>query len=247
MLAMSVREKQQRDMERRRKALCQRFLENQLGLDERVQQWKFLMTPSEIEQAVQKLAKTISEHYKQSTKPTKPLLLVGILKGVFVFLADLCRALDIPYSVYFVEASSYSGQEQEQKVQFLSQLVPEKFQGKTVLVVDELYDRGHTMKQVCATLIATPELGLTPADVRRCVLWSKASKEQTESALDFVGLYLPNVWVVGYGLDDNGEKRGWKYLFAVPKADGVDKSPDDVVFDSDQAWETARHNILQQL
>ena len=119
--------------------------------------------------------------------------------------------------------------------------------GRSVLVVDELYDRGHTMKQVCASLIATPELGLTAADVRRCVLWSKASKEQTETALDFVGLYLPNVWVVGYGLDDNGEKRGWKYLFAEPKADGVEKSQDDVLFDNDRALTVARSNILQQL
>ena len=201
--------------------------------------WQMILSQQRIEATVALLARRISTQFSTSSKP---LVLVGILKGVFIFLSDLCKNLTIPYTVYFLEASSYHGQARGE-VKFASEIVPEKLKGHHVLLLDELFDNGHTMAAMRQTLLAHEELGLTEADITTCVLFSKNSGTRLPPP-DIVGFdNLPNVWYVGYGLDDNGEKRGWPHLFAVPKAPGVPLTADDARFEDPHGFEGTLHEF----
>lgn len=195
--------------------------------------WRILFTKEQIEIGIFKLAQKLNAHYR--THNDKPLVLVGILKGVFVFLADLVRQLNIPHSIYFLEASSYKGQKRGQ-LQFSTQIEPAKLRGRHVLVVDELFDHGETMNGTVQALLGNPELGLSPEDIRTCTLFIKDSGTNLPVP-NFVGMpRLPALWLVGYGLDHDGEKRGWPHLFATPKADDIDRVPEDAIFDSEEAY-----------
>jgi len=204
--------------------------------------WRILLTAAEIERGVDALAEKVNERY---ASPSKPLVLVGILKGVYVLLADLSRRLRIPHSVYFLEASSYSGQ-QRGAVEFATKIAPEKLRGRQILLLDELFDNGNTMATMRQALLDA-ELDLAPADICTCTLFIK----QSDSALrkpDLVGLpQLPALWLVGYGLDDQGEKRGWPHLFACPKADGVPRVAEDAIFEDDTAYAALRRALVAQL
>lgn len=223
------------------KALGTSFLASQ-GCSEL--NWRLLLTSEDIQHGVEKLANEINDLY--ALPQSKPLVLVGILKGVYVFLADLSRRLTVPHSVYFLEASSYKGQ-QRGEVHFATQIVPEKIRNHQVLLLDELFDHGNTMLSMYNALLKHPELGLTPADVRTCTLFIKESGTSLPPP-DLVGLAkLPALWLVGYGLDDNGEKRGWPHLFACPKIEGVPKCAEDAIFDDDDAYEELRRRIVDDL
>jgi hypoxanthine phosphoribosyltransferase len=188
--------------------------------------WKMLLSQETIDAMVAKLARYIST----AAIATKPLVIVAILKGAFIFCADLCKKLTIPYKVYFLEASSYRGQTQGE-VKFASEIVPEKLKGHHILLLDELFDNGHTMATMRRTLLQHEELELDEKDITTCVLFQKNSGTQLPLP-DIVGFSnMPNVWYVGYGLDDNGEKRGWPHLFAVPKAADVPRTADDDLFE----------------
>lgn len=122
-------------------------------------------------------------------------------------------------------------QHQSGEVELLSRIVPKKFEGRKIILLDELLDNGHTMHTMCEHLMK--ELKIPRSEIRTCVLFSKIRPDRPkEYDADIVGIAsVPNVWLVGYGLDDNGTKRGWTELFAKPKAPGLDKVPEDTMFD----------------
>jgi hypoxanthine phosphoribosyltransferase len=163
------------------------------------------------------------------------IVICGILKGAFVFITDLCRQLKRPYSCYFVEASSYNGQEQSDQVELLSRIVPSKFTGRKIVLVDELLDNGHTMHTMLNYLMR--ELKVPREDIATCCLFSKQQDDRPKHFdADITGLpNLPNLWLVGYGLDDDGTKRGWTELFAKPKIPGVPKVDEDAIFEDSAA------------
>lgn len=237
--------------------IARRFLDSQMdrsscGLGssksdyfEDVDKYKLVMTAKEIDAAVQRVADCInSDRFKG-----KKIVLCGILKGAFIFMTDLVRRLTRPYSVYFVEASSYKGQVQSETVEVLSEIVPEKFAGRHIVLVDELLDNGATMRSMLHHLMQ--KLNIPREDITTCVLFTKRNESrmlkepQSDWNADIAGVEnLPDVWLVGYGLDDNGTKRGWVHLFAKPKASGVPCGPDDQIFDSEDpqtAAQTLRH------
>jgi len=152
------------------------------------------------------------------------IVLVGILKGVFMFLSDLCRALTRPYSVYFVEASSYkNARQQAGSVEISSEMTDAKFFDATtraphkVVLVDELLDNGETMQQMKLHLLSKLSATHTEKDILTVCAFSK-QRQRTAPEADITGIPdLPDLWLVGYGLDDRGTKRGWSELFAVPK------------------------------
>ena len=153
-------------------------------------------------------------------------VLVCILKGAAYFAVDLSRDLDrngFKHSVYFVEASSYSGMEQKDSVELLSRLVPEKLDGKHILLVDELYDNGKTMHNIREYLNSN----IKHDGITTCVMFKKRCKTQKYTLPDIFGLEVPNVWIVGYGLDDDGYYRGLEDLYAKPKTRGIDWTSDD--------------------
>ena len=102
-----------------------------------------------------------------------------------------------------------------------------------MILVDELLDNGHTMHTMMLHLMKT--LSIPRTQITTCVLFEKhvATRDKSFDA-EICGIpNLPNVWLVGYGLDDNGTKRGWTELIAVPKIPGIPKSPDDAIFDAE--------------
>jgi len=151
------------------------------------------------------------------------VVLVGILKGAFIFMTDLCRALSRPYSVYFVEASSYKEGRVQGDMAVSSDISSSKFVDATtkkphkIVLVDELLDNGKTMQDMKLHFLDKLKGTHTENDILTVCLFSKERPREWPEA-DITGIpNLPDLWVVGYGLDDRGTKRGWTELFAVPK------------------------------
>jgi len=186
--------------------------------------YRLILTREELEAGVRIVARRIETWSKGER-----IILVGILKGAFMFMSDLCRALSRPYSVYFVEASSYKeGRIQGQGVEISSELAASKFTDATtrsphkVVLVDELLDNGKTMFEMKQHFLSVLSGTHTENDILTvCLLSKKRSRSWPEA--DITGIPdLPDLWLVGYGLDDRGTKRGWTELFAIPKVKIVD-------------------------
>jgi len=133
-------------------------------------------------------------------------LLVGVLKGAFVFLADLGRRLSLPHRVDFVMASSYGAGQRRGELRLLLDLRTE-IAGRHVLVVEDIVDTGHTLRHLLDHLAARG-----PASVKSCVLLRKPDCAEVAVDVDYVGFDIPNVWVVGYGLDHDDRLRTLPYV-----------------------------------
>jgi len=132
----------------------------------------------------------------------QPLVLVGILKGAFVFLADLVRALDMPVEIDFVQAASYgAGTASSGRVR-LRRRVQTPLRGKHVLLVEDIADTGLTVASVQRHLKRQGALS-----VKVCILLDKPSRRRVPVTIDYVGFTIPNVFVVGYGTDWNEQYR----------------------------------------
>ena len=144
----------------------------------------------EIAESVAKVAARISSDY-QGKRP----VLVGVLKGSFVFLADLVRELDLPVSIEFVIAQRYSGEHStgEVAVKGGSGL---DVQGKDVLLVEDIVDTGTTTSPLLDVLESQ-----SPASLKVCAMVDKPSRRVTAVAVDYVGFTVPDVFLVGYGMD----------------------------------------------
>jgi hypoxanthine phosphoribosyltransferase len=150
-----------------------------------------LVSRRKIAAVVKKLAEEIRRDY-DGLNP----LVVGILKGSFVFLSDLIRAIDIPLQVDFVKLTSYSsGTSSSGRITVLLDLNCQ-LEGRHVLVVEDIVDTGLTTSFLCDYL---RQKG--PASVRLCSLTSKLSHRQVEVQIDYLGLEVPDKFIVGYGLD----------------------------------------------
>ena len=171
------------------------------------------------------------------------MVLVGILKGVVYFFSDLSRLITIPHSCYFIEASSYHNGQTSGTLSIMGSIEPSKFAGKNVVLLDELYDNGHTMEQIKQ---AIHEKASVPLDLIYTYTLFKKNK-QTEKTPDLFGAPVPDVWLVGYGLDDRQEKRNWPVLYACPKIDGIPKTADDQIFEDVQSYNQMRTNLLRAL
>lgn len=181
--------------------------------------YKLILTKEELDAGVRIVARRIETWSKGER-----IILVGILKGAFMFMSDLCRCLSRPYSVYFVEASSYKeGRVQGQGVEISADLASAKFCDATtkkphkVVIVDELLDNGKTMWDMKQHFLHSLKATHQENDILTVCLMSKQRSRDCPEA-DITGIPdLPDLWLVGYGLDDRGTKRGWTELFAIPK------------------------------
>ncbi|MFC5627226.1 hypoxanthine phosphoribosyltransferase [Algoriphagus winogradskyi] len=131
----------------------------------------------------------------------KELVVIGILNGSFVFMADLCRQIDLPISTSFIKVSSYSGTESTGNVRSILGL-EEKIEGKNVLIVEDIVDTGISMDYLLKALSE-----FNPAKISIVTLLHKPDAFQFNYALDYVGFEIPNKFVVGYGLDYDGLGR----------------------------------------
>lgn len=202
-----------------------------------INKWKLILTPEDINSCVKKCADTINDKFRG-----KNIILVCILKGAVYFFVDLSRYLKIPYSCYFIEASSYhNDQTQSDKINIGSQIEKSKFIDKYVILIDELYDNGHTMEYIREMIHTKADVPLDR--IFTCTLFKKNKPSILSDKLDLYGIEVPNVWLVGYGLDDRQEKRGWTHLYACPKTVGLEPTADDIIFTNENEYQTIRKKL----
>ncbi|MBN9363684.1 MAG: hypoxanthine phosphoribosyltransferase [Devosia sp.] len=155
---------------------------------------------------VEALAKEISEFYTGTEK----LVVVGLLRGSFIFIADLVRELDLPVEVDFLEVSSYGNStESSREVRILKDLRGE-IEGRDVLVVEDIVDTGYTLKHVLE-ILATRH----PKRIEVCALLDKPSRRETNVKARWIGFEIPDKFVVGYGIDYAQRNRNLGHIGAV--------------------------------
>jgi hypoxanthine phosphoribosyltransferase len=162
---------------------------------------RVLVPTDVIQNRVVELARQISADYAQSDK----LLLVGILKGAFIFMADLTRQLHIPHIVDFMALTSYGKSAVLGEVRILMDL-REPIEDQHVLIVEDIIDSGHTLDYLHRILKER-----RPASVHTCVMVRK-QRQRVETPIDYLGFEIPDVWVVGYGLDYADRYRTLPYI-----------------------------------
>ena len=161
-----------------------------------------LYSEAQIAQTVQRLGQAISTDYAG-----KNLLLVSILKGAVVFMTDLMRAITIPLSIDFMAVSSYgSGVKTSGVVRILKDLET-NLEGYDVLIVEDILDSGRTLQYIVELL-----QGRHPQSIRICTLFDKPEGRQVPIFADYVGLPVPNEFIVGYGLDYAEKYRNLPYI-----------------------------------
>ena len=150
-----------------------------------------LLTEEQIADIVKKMGKQISEDYQD-----KNLLLVSVLKGSLVFLADLMREITVPCSIDFLSVSSYgNGTSTTGEVRILKDL-DASLEGKDLLVVEDILDSGVTLSFLLKNLLAR-----NPASVRLCTFLDKPERRRVDIKADYIGASVPDKFIVGYGLD----------------------------------------------
>ena len=158
---------------------------------------RILINRQEIEAAVSRLAAEISQDYHD-----KYPLLIGILKGSFMFMADLIRHLDFPLEVDFIGLSSYGkGKQTSGKVK-VAHDISTPIKGREVLVIEDIVDTGLTTAFLLDYLQKKK-----PASLKLCSLTDKSSRRQVPVTIDYLGFTVPNKFLVGYGLDLNQKFR----------------------------------------
>ena len=161
-----------------------------------------LFTEEDLAKRVKELAKTISDDYRD-----KDCVLVSVLKGSFIFYADLVRAIDFHTTINFLRVSSYgSGSESSAKVTFKYPL-DSKVDGKHVLVIEDIIDSGNTYVFLKNYFKEQGALS-----VSMCALLDKPSRREADINAEYVGFEIPNEFVVGYGLDYDEKYRNLPYI-----------------------------------
>jgi hypoxanthine phosphoribosyltransferase len=140
----------------------------------------------------------------------RPLVVVGVLKGSFIFLADLVRAIDLPITIDFIGISSYQGTHSTGVVQITSDLT-RPIEGKDVLLVEDIVDTGLSMRYLLDNLATR-----RPASVKVCALLEKPARAVVKVPIDYRGFEIGDEFVVGYGLDWDGKLRNLPFV-GVPR------------------------------
>jgi hypoxanthine phosphoribosyltransferase len=167
---------------------------------------KPLLITEQIQSKVKELAERISNDYAD-----KNILAVGILRGAFMFFSDLVRAIKVPLMVDFIIASSYVKTYTTGEVKIHCD-VREDISDKDVLLIDDIIDTGITINHVRERILAK-----SPRSLKICVFLDKKERRLTDVPLDYVGFEIPNVFVVGYGLDYDNKFRNLPYISVFKK------------------------------
>ena len=171
---------------------------------------KTLISEEQIKARVDELASQISLDYADKGE----LVLVGVLKGSFIFLADLSRRLSIPRYIEFIAVSSYEHGSVRSGAVRLVMDVRRSIEGKHVLIVEDIVDTGHTIHYLINMLKSRK-----PASIRTCALLHKEHKTEVDIAVDYLGFKIGDEWVVGYGLDYAEKDRTLPYIGVIQPTD----------------------------
>jgi hypoxanthine phosphoribosyltransferase len=171
-----------------------------------------LLNEERIDRRVREMADQISADYADK-EANLGIMLVGILRGAFIFLADLSRHLSVAHEVDFVGLSSYgvAGAVSTGAVRLIMDTRAD-LAGRHIIIVEDIIDTGHTLDYLLRSFEARQ-----PASVRSCVLLSKPERRQIDVQVDYLGFEIPNVWVVGYGLDYANRFRTLPYIAALKR------------------------------
>lgn len=163
---------------------------------------RVLISEEELSKIVKELGAKITEDYKD-----KNLLLVSILKGSVIFMADLMREINIPCNIDFMAVSSYgSGTKSSGVVKIIKDL-DSSIEGKDLLIVEDILDSGRTLNYIKEILLAR-----NPKSIRICTLFDKPERRDVDLYADYIGSKVPNEFIVGYGLDYNEYYRNLPYI-----------------------------------
>lgn len=170
---------------------------------------KVLLSEEELKNIVHRLGSQISEDYKD-----KNLVLVSVLKGSVVFMADLMRAITIPCTIDFMSVSSYgSGVKTSGVVKIIKDLDTDVVNGADLLIVEDILDSGVTLEYLMKVLSAR-----NPNSIRICTLLDKPERRKANIKADYAGAQIPDAFVVGYGLDFNEKYRNLPFVGALKPA-----------------------------
>lgn len=162
-----------------------------------------MISEEKIKARVEKLGQQITAHYKNSDN----LVMVGLLRGSFVFMADLARAIKVNHSVDFMTASSYgNNMESSRDVHILKDL-DDAIEGKDVLLVEDIIDTGNTLSKVLQILSLRE-----PNSIQICTLLDKPTRREEDVAVKWIGFEIPDEFVVGVGIDYAQKYRHLPYI-----------------------------------
>jgi len=168
-------------------------------------QLKILISRDEIAEAVNRLARQIERDY-QGKQP----LLIGVLKGSFVFMADLVRQIDLPLELEFIRLSSYGAARESSGEVRVVQELETSIKDRHVLVVEDIVDTGVT---ICFLLDYLRKK--KPASLKLCALADKPSRRRVPLPIHYLGLTVPNKFIVGYGIDCDEKFRNLPDIYAM--------------------------------
>ncbi|HNP37464.1 MAG TPA: hypoxanthine phosphoribosyltransferase [Woeseiaceae bacterium] len=173
-----------------------------------------LISEADIQIRVDELAAQISLDYADKGD----VVLIGVLKGSFIFLADLARKMTIPRTIEFIAISSYGKTSVSTGAVRLLMDVRSNIADRHVLVVEDIVDTGHTLKYLIGLLESRQ-----PASIKTCALLHKAESAEVDVNIDYIGFGIDDEWVVGYGLDFAEHDRALPYIGTVLPADRAKK------------------------
>lgn len=174
------------------------------------QEIEILITEAEIAARTTQLARIISEHYAE----TEQLVVVGLLRGSFVFIADLVRRLDLPVEVDFMTVSSYGDSTESSRQVTILKDLETNIRNRDVLVVEDIIDTGHTLSQVLKIMQTRG-----PSSLSVCTLLNKPSRREVEVDIRWTGFDIPDEFVIGYGIDYAQQGRNLPHIGFVQKTD----------------------------
>lgn len=171
---------------------------------------EMMISEQEINTTLDQLAERINAHYANSER----LLMVGLLKGSVVFMADLCRRIKGHVEIDFMSVSSYGNSMNSSRDVKVLKDVQSDIAGRDVLIVEDLIDSGNTLNKVREMLLLRD-----PKSLALCTLLDKPERREVEVPVDFIGITIPDEFIVGYGIDYAEQYRNLPYIAKVVPID----------------------------
>lgn len=156
-----------------------------------------------IAERVRELGEEISRDYEN-----KEIVVISLLRGSFIFAADLVREIKVPVNMDFMTTSSYGHDESSPGIVEIVTDIRTSVRGKEVLIVDDIMDSGYTMKKV-VEFVETKK----PKNIKTCCMLDKPSRREVDISPDYIGFTIPDVFIVGYGLNYGDFYRNTPYIF----------------------------------